>query len=60
MKQDPFKKIIIIDISVAEIVALLAAVAGQRRTIPIAERRALRSITKRLSTRALKHLGKVG
>lgn len=59
MKQDPYKTIIIVEFSLAEVVAILARMGGDRRTIPASERRALRTATKRLTARALKIVGKV-
>lgn len=59
MKQDPYNKVIIVDLTVAEIVAILACVQGDRRTTKASERRALRTAVKRLSSRAIKSVGPV-
>ena len=56
MRTDPYSTVVLVELSIAEIVALLACAARHREAIPTAQRRALRTAMRRLSKRAIKKL----
>jgi len=59
VEADPYSTIVILELTIAEIVALLACAARYREVMPVTQRRALRTAMHRLSTRGLRRVGKV-
>jgi len=60
MEADPYSTIVLIELTIAEIVALLACAARNRQVMPLAQRRALSTAMYRLSTRGLQRAGRAG
>jgi hypothetical protein len=60
MDADPYSTVVILELTIAEIVALLACASRYREVMPLAQRRALRTAMYRLSMRGLRRAGRAG
>lgn len=56
MAENPYSTYVLVELSISEIVALLACAARHREAMPTAQRRALRTAMHRLSKLAIKKL----